>query len=171
MKRPPVQQILRGLLAHARANVVGYLALFVALGGTGYALSANSVGERQLRNHAVNPIKLNRRNIGGYVRAWATIDAAGHVVAASGRPRVEMVPFVPPGHYIILWNTKPNTKCVALAGIDGREITSSGPVPGYAIPETGASHAGEETTVATYSAQAQPAALPFDVALVCSTPR
>jgi hypothetical protein len=154
-----------------RANLVGYVALFVALGGTGYALSANSVGERQLRNHAVNPIKLNRRYIGGYVRAWATVDASGHVVAASGRPKVQMVPFVAPGHYIILWNTKPNTRCGAVASVDGRGIGSSGALPGSAVPNTGGSIRGEETVVVTFNGQGQPAALPFDVALICSTPR
>jgi hypothetical protein len=155
-----------------RANLVGYVALFVALGGTGYALSANSVGERQLRNHAVNPIKLNRRYIGGYVRAWATVDASGHVVAASGRPKVQMVPFVAPGHYIILWNTKPNTRCGAVASVDARGIAGSGALPGSAVPvTTGSRLRGAETTVTTFGAHGENAALPFDVVLTCSTPR
>jgi hypothetical protein len=44
------------------ANVVACLALFVALGGTGYAalkLPKNSVGAKQLRKGAVTPAKLN----------------------------------------------------------------------------------------------------------------
>jgi hypothetical protein len=53
------------------ANVVACLALFVALGGTGYAalkLPKNSVGAKQLRKGAVTPAKLNletRRTLAG----------------------------------------------------------------------------------------------------------
>jgi hypothetical protein len=49
------------LANHARHNTVGYLALFVALGGTSYAattLSTGSVGTRQLRDQAVRTSKL-----------------------------------------------------------------------------------------------------------------
>jgi hypothetical protein len=49
------------LANHARHNTVGYLALFVALGGTSYAattLSTGSVGTRQLRDQAVTTSKL-----------------------------------------------------------------------------------------------------------------
>ena len=48
-------------LAHLRANVVAYLALFVALGGTSYAaikLPANSVGSKQIKKGAVTSKKL-----------------------------------------------------------------------------------------------------------------
>lgn len=40
---------------HVRRNLVGYLALFIALGGTGYAASLprNSVGAKQLKTGAV----------------------------------------------------------------------------------------------------------------------
>jgi hypothetical protein len=43
------------LIGHLRRNVVAYLALFIALGGTAYAatLPANSVGTRQLVNGGV----------------------------------------------------------------------------------------------------------------------
>src|SRR5262249_41841612 len=61
---------------HVKSNVVAYIALFVALGGTSYAattLRANSVGDRQLKNHSVSAIKLDRNSIGGYVRYWARI--------------------------------------------------------------------------------------------------
>jgi hypothetical protein len=53
---------------HFRSNLVAYLALFVALGGSGYAarglvLPAHSVGTRQLKNHAVTPAKVARKTI------------------------------------------------------------------------------------------------------------
>ena len=81
------------VLNHLRSNVVAYLALFVALGGTSYAaisLPAGSVGNRQLKNHSISPIKFERGSIAGYVRDWAEIDPSGQLVAsrpagASGR--------------------------------------------------------------------------------------
>jgi hypothetical protein len=48
--------MLSTLSRHVRHNVVGYLALFAALGGTSYAaaqLPSGSVGTPQLRNAAV----------------------------------------------------------------------------------------------------------------------
>ena len=47
--------LIRG---HMRANVVGYVALFVALSGTAYALGANTIGSRQIKNNAVKSIDL-----------------------------------------------------------------------------------------------------------------
>jgi hypothetical protein len=49
------------MVGHLRRNVVGYLALFVALGGTSYAASSlapNSVGTAQLQNGAVTGAKV-----------------------------------------------------------------------------------------------------------------
>jgi hypothetical protein len=48
-------------MTHLRRNAIAYLALFVALGGSGYAalsLPHNSVGTRQLRNNAVTSAKV-----------------------------------------------------------------------------------------------------------------
>src|SRR5438270_13812604 len=79
------------ILSHLRGNVVAYLALFVALGGTSYAavaVPANSVGTRQIRNHAITPVKLDPRRIGASVRAWAVIQNGKQVVAARPRAKV-----------------------------------------------------------------------------------
>ena len=45
--------MLKMLRSHVSRHVVGYLALFVALGGTASALAANTVGTLQLRPFAV----------------------------------------------------------------------------------------------------------------------
>jgi hypothetical protein len=73
-------------IQHIRSNAVGYLALFVALGGTSYAaisIPRNSVGTPQLRSGAVTAKKLNARSIPGYVAFWARIDGAGQILASS----------------------------------------------------------------------------------------
>ena len=51
------EMLITRVLRHARQNVVAYLALFIALGGTSYAafnLPANSVGAQQIKNHSSN---------------------------------------------------------------------------------------------------------------------
>ena len=48
-------------LSHFKTNLIAYLSLFVALGGTSYAafsLPPNSVGTRQIRNGAVTTKKV-----------------------------------------------------------------------------------------------------------------
>ena len=56
----------RGYEAHLRTNLVGYLALFVALGGTSYAaarLPANSVGASQIKQNAVRSGEVKDRSL------------------------------------------------------------------------------------------------------------
>ena len=54
------------LTAHARANLIAYLALFVALGGTSYAaikLPKNSVGAKQIKRNAVTSAKVKNGSL------------------------------------------------------------------------------------------------------------
>ena len=79
---------MRGILTHLRSNVVAYIALFVALGGTSYAainLPAGSVGTRQLKNRAVTAAKLNPTSVAASVRAWATLTVGWRLA----RPGIE----------------------------------------------------------------------------------
>jgi hypothetical protein len=77
------------------ANVVSLLALFVALGGSAYAVASlpkNSVGATQLKNNAVISKKIKAEAVtgpklarGAVPRArWALIRADGKVLAQSG---------------------------------------------------------------------------------------
>ena len=67
------------IASHLRSNAVAYLALFVALGGTSYAFAVprNSVGTRQIRNHAITPVKLDPR-----------MDAQAYLLSVLARGRV-----------------------------------------------------------------------------------
>jgi hypothetical protein len=79
---------LKGKLTFA--NVVACIALFVALGGVGYAatrLPANSVGARQIRKGAVTPTKLSKatlQRLGG--ASTAPLVGAVGPAGANGTP-------------------------------------------------------------------------------------
>jgi hypothetical protein len=107
------------VLNHARNNLVAYLALFVALGGTSYAavrLPANSVGSRQLKNHSITPVKFSRGAIGGYVRLYAEV-SDGVVITASPSARVTSWNGGPGGIIggTVEWRASVSDRCVALA--------------------------------------------------------
>jgi len=87
---------MKKAIGHLRSNAIAYLALFVALGGTGYAavsIPRNSVGTRQLRNGAVTikklanrsitAAKLNTHSIAGSVVFWAKINQNGQILRSS----------------------------------------------------------------------------------------
>lgn len=158
--------IRRSLLEHLRRHAVGYVALFVALGGTSYA----ALG---LRNHSIDPVKLNPRRISGYVRAWASVRANGTVISSSNQKvtvRMHQTP-VPPGDFDVFWHTSPTSRCTAIVNVDARAQSPAGTAPGSAVAESiRRPHQAEETTVLTYDATGHSKALPFDVALLCTTP-
>jgi hypothetical protein len=56
-------RILRGLARHARHNAIAYVALFVALSGTAYAVARNSIGTKQLKPGAVHPSDIDDRAV------------------------------------------------------------------------------------------------------------
>jgi hypothetical protein len=153
-------------------RAIGYLAhhaiAFTALGFSLLALAGASYAAMGLANHTIDPVKLNPRYIGGYVRAWASVGAGGRVIASGGRVRVQIDRAVGPGHYVIDWRSRPTSACRATGSVD----LSGGLTPGYVIAQTAATRVrGEQSIVQTYSAQGQPAALSFDVVLLCATPR
>ena len=163
---------------HLRHNVVGYVALFIALGGTSYAafsLPANSVGGRQIRNHAIDPVKLDSKLISGSVRGWAIVGNAGRVIASGGKPRLGNPPV--PGSYEIRWGVKVSSRCATVATIDSGHspTTEQIPIPGNPSVAVTAGYATANTTggphgttfVTTFNQQGALTPLGFDVAAVC----
>ncbi len=74
------------VLNHVRQNVIAYLALFVALGGTSYAAISvpnNSVGAAQIRNHSITPVKFNSKSIAASISAWVILQWKGSHIAAT----------------------------------------------------------------------------------------
>jgi len=153
-------------LAFIRHNAIALAALFIALGGTSYAafnLPAGSVGARQLRNHAITPIKFDRSAIGGFVRYWARIDSAGKVIGS--RPRAKVVAWYssPTGPYsggIIRWGKPIGTGCFSLATIE------SFPQVHYASAVTVPGNGGVSTQVRIATSAIEP----VDVAVICPQP-
>lgn len=173
MNQRPTRKV-RGLmttaLRHVRSNLVAYLALFVALGGTGYAavaLPAGSVGARQIRNHVIQPVKLDPNYIDGNVRVWASVSASGKVVAG-GRGVTVTPDNAAAGAYII--NPSPGSKiavprrCESVSSVDETSGT-----PGYAEAEVATFGSGVpwQVNVSTFNVEGQRTALPFDVLVVC----
>ncbi len=178
------QVLVHRVIAHVRNNLVGWIALFVALGGTGYAaisIPRNSVGAAQIRNRSITPVKLNPNSIGGSVRAWAIVRANASVVASS-RKAVAFSSLLP-GSYIIQWGVRlPNT-CATIVNLDNRspdktpiQLGNGGGtdvVIGYAsnvdtetVP-TGGGHRVSQTSLNTFNQSGQPTAMAFDVAVIC----
>jgi len=153
-------RVLEYLRHHAIA-LTALICSFLALAGASYAAF-------ELPNHSIDPAKLNPRYIGGYVRAWVSVNATGRVTASGGGARVLVDRFVGPGHYVIDWNPRPSSRCQATGSVD----FSNGPVAGYLNAESARTRSqGQQSIVQTYNAQGQPTALAFDVQLICSTPQ
>jgi hypothetical protein len=157
------------VLRHVRSNAVAYLALFVALGGTGYAaanLPANSVGGRQIRNGSIKPVKLDRHLTSGSIRAWAEVNAKGHLVAGEGGPKpTAQMGADSMGKYLVRWQTASFARCAAIGGTAAPGFSNL--TPGSAVAQIQPPPRASGVQVDVYDAQGQPAALPFWVALLC----
>lgn len=164
------------LFSHARSNLIGYIALFVALGGTSYAalsLPAGSVGTRQLHNGAVTasklangsvtPAKLDGHALGGSVRHWAQVNGDGTIASSSGHARDNGV--ARDGDYVITWSDGFSSRCGAIATPQGGS--------GLLSPSAGTANThivGQHPTVVwvtTYNAQAKPSPAAFSLAVIC----
>jgi hypothetical protein len=161
-----MHQQLSRLAHHLRQHVIACLALgcsLLSLAGASYAaleLPAGSVGARQLKNHAITPVKLDSTVIGGSVRHWAKVDAQGRVISASGNARAARG-----GNQIeVNWGDKFSARCVALAATRGHGDARVGVVEAFIESQ------GVHPTVVIITgsnAVGQPAAQPFYVAVIC----
>jgi hypothetical protein len=157
------------LIDHARSNVIAYLALaiaFLALTGGAYAalsVPANSIGARQIQNHAITAVKLDPSSIGGTVRHWAQVNANGTIAGSSSQARDTGV--APDGDYLITWSDTLPKACVPVATVLGTAGLLS-PAAGFANVRITGSHP-TRVWVSTYSAQGTPKPAPFSLAVIC----
>ena len=188
--------MIRALIEHARRHVVGYLALgfaVLSLGGAAYAsfrIPNASVGERQIKNHVIDPVKWDQTYVTGFVRRWATVGATGSLLSSSPGASSESIGT---GNYVVTWGDAFGGWCAPIATVIGgtttrqttgtsttttttTTTTSTTPttttptpttVPAYAearvVPRSGKSTL---VAVATFS-HGRPAAEPVSVAVVC----
>jgi hypothetical protein len=178
---------LRGRLTYA--NVTATLALFVALGGTGYAaitLPRDSVGSKQLRANAVRSAEIRNnaiqtRDISR--RARAALRGKQGPAGPAGPPAVTEHALVgstgrqfsgtatasswsatqPELHQLTFGRDVSNCALSAtLAAVPGGNVTE--PVPGRI---TVASAGGAAVNVKTYDVAGNPAEQPFHLIVVC----
>lgn len=179
----------RGLLQHARRHVIAYLALacgLLALGGAAYAsfrLPPNSVGEVQIQNHVIDPVKWDPNYTTGFVRRWATIGSNGALLSTSPGGQSKSIGT---GSYVVTWGDAFAGWCAPVATVlAGSATPSSSGTTGPTGPTgstgptgpTGAAYAdarivtrsGQSTlvAVATFNSLGQPANEPVSLAVVC----
>jgi len=157
-----------------RSQAIGVIALFVALGGTGYAainIPAGSIGTRELHdaavtnkkiaNGSITPAKLNGHSIAASVVFWARIDQDGQVVSSSEPAHTTGWAT---GHGTVIFRGQISSRCFALANVTTTPITL-----GYVTTTSAASVAGQEQLslfMETAGAN-QPGPLPVVVAEIC----
>jgi hypothetical protein len=173
---------MRPVMRHLRGNAIAYAALFIALGGTGYAamsLPKGSVGAKQIKNHSIAPVKFNQKSINGSVRAWAVVDSSGKILSGGGKPKGAAT--VTPGVYQISWGVNLARGCATVATIDSKHspTTERIPIPGqpsapftagYPVVEAfhqGNGRSNNATFVHTFNQSGQLTPLGFDVQVVC----
>lgn len=177
----------RFLVEHARRHVIAYLALacaLLSLGGAAYAkfrIPNGSVGERQIKNHVIDPVKWDTTYVTGFVRRWATIGSTGAIISTAPNGQSERLG---PGQYVVTWGDAFGGWCApeatVIGGSDVRPATgttgptgttgttgSTGVTPAYAEAKV-IQRSGESTLVAvqTFSG-GQPADEPVSVAVIC----
>jgi hypothetical protein len=105
--------LITNTIDYLRRNAIALTALGCAL----LALAAGSYAAVSLPAGSVGPTQLNHRLIGGYVRAWASVNSNSNtVLGSSGGARVRGGP--PPGPLTISWPGKfPRSRgaCTAVA--------------------------------------------------------
>ncbi len=183
----------RSLLAHARRHVIAYLALIISLlsmGGAAYAslqIPNGSVGEKQIKNRVIDPVKWDTNYTTGFVRRWATVNSSGALMSTSPGGQSKSIGT---GAAVVTWGDAFAGWCAPVATVLGgsanpsttstttstttttTSTTSSSPP----TPTSGAyadasivTRSGQSTlvAVATYNSLGQPANEPFSLAVVC----
>jgi hypothetical protein len=108
-------------LEYLRRNAIALTALGCAL----LALAGGTYAAVSLPRGSVGPQQLNHKLIGGYVRAWASVNSNGAVLASSGGARVQGGQ--PAGPLTITWPGKfPRSRraCTAVATASAQPAAS-----------------------------------------------
>lgn len=180
----------RNLVEHARRHVIAYIALvfgLLSMGGAAYAsfrIPNGSVGERQLKNHVIDPVKWDTTYVTGFVRRWATLSATGSILSTAPGGQSERLG---PGQYVVTWGdafggwcapvatviggsaTRPATGTTGQTGVTGVTGATGQFGPGAYADARIVTRSGESTLVAvqSYNAQGKPADEPVSLGVIC----
>jgi hypothetical protein len=122
--------MIRVLVQHARRHVIAYIALacsMLSLAGAAYAglqIPAGAVGERQLQNKVIDPVKWDLNYTTGFVRRWATISASGSILSTSpgGQSKATGT-----GNVVVTWGDAFAGWCAPIATVKGGSATATPP--------------------------------------------
>jgi hypothetical protein len=180
----------RNLVEHARRHVIAYLALvcgLLSMGGAAYAsfrIPNGSVGERQLKNHVIDPVKWDTVYVTGFVRRWATLSASGGILSTAPGGQSERLSA---GQYVVTWGDAFGAWCAPEATVIGGSATRpatgatgptgptgvtgatgpSGVAPAYAEARV-IQRSGQSTLVAVQTfSHGRQADEPVSVAVIC----
>ena len=118
--------MLRAIVQHARQHSIAYVALtcaLLAMGGAAYAaiqLPPGSVGERQLKNHVIDPVKWDTNYVTGFVRRWATINTNGGIASTSPGGQSTRTAT---GNVVVTWGDAFAGWCAPVATVIGGSAT------------------------------------------------
>jgi hypothetical protein len=164
--------------------VIAYLALacaLLALGGAAYAqfrLPPGSVGEVNIKNHVIDPVKWDTIYVTGFIRRWATIGANGALLSTSPGGQSETIGT---GSYVVTWGDGFAGWCAPLVTVIGGSATRS-PTSGATGPTGPAGSSSGDyanarvvtrsglstlVAIATYNSAGKPTPAPVSVAVAC----
>jgi hypothetical protein len=189
--------MIRTVVQHARRHVIAYTALtcsLLALGGAAYAsiqIPVGAVGEPQIRNYVIDPVKWDPNYTTGFVRRWATVSGSGSILSTSAGGQSKSTGT---GNAAVTWGDAFAGWCAPVATVIGPPSSSSTTTSttstsstststststsssSTATPSSGAyadasivPRSGESTlvNVTTYNSLGRPAAAPFSIVIVC----
>jgi hypothetical protein len=123
------------------ANVVATLALFIALGGSSYAVS--EISGSQIRNASIAGKKLKRNTIGGKrikASSLGTVPSARNAGRVGGLSAQELLLRCPPGTLAaadVCFETQPRTPAIYDTAVGQCGTTDGPPRPGRRLPTHG----------------------------------
>ncbi len=144
--------MIKALVHHGRRHTIAYLALICSLLALGGATAAalqipfGSVGERQLRNDAIDPVKWDPNYVTGFVRRWATISPAGSIISTSPGGQSKSIGT---GDVVVTWGDAFARWCAPVATVLGGSA-----VPPTTTTTTTATSTAPATTTVTSTARA-----------------
>jgi hypothetical protein len=160
--------MFKRLVHHANHHSVGYVALVfsvLALAGASYAslqIPNGSVGEKQIKNHVIDPVKWDPTYVTAFIRRWAHVDSTGKLLNASSFAQSAVVGGT--GKYDVTWGDAFNGNCQPLVTIDNAGGTNAGFGDAHVIIQQ---NNATVVNVTTYNTSGHLAPEPFFLAITC----